>query len=154
MKRKRGKGEGDKGGDSVAVVRCMRVADFPIPAAGLGSAKQVPCESCGEAIWLSDTTISHVQSRTDRMMAYCTRCDVPAGELIIPPAQIDELRALGMSEQEVIFALALAKVSDGRMGFVDPIDILRAGIEGDLGQEFLNALAEMTALVRGHSRRN
>lgn len=153
MKRKRNKGPRD---NSVGVVRCMRVADFPIPAAGLGSAKQMPCESCGEAVWLSNTTATHVQARAAKMWVYCTHCDdVPTGgELIILPGQIDELRALGMSEQDVIFALALAKVSDGRLAGADPLDILRAGVGSELGQEFLKALAEMTVLVRGHSRRN
>lgn len=141
---------------TVAVVRCMRVDEADSRLNPATNAYKDKCLECGCAVWVGNETPAMVLKRADEMRVYCTTCPAPnTGELVIPPEQIDELRAMGMADFDIVCALALAKVSGGMVDLDATLArVMAEGLGSGLGREFLTAMTEMTHMMRAHDGRN
>jgi hypothetical protein len=99
------------------LLRCSTVRDLPVP--GVPS-KRTRCNVCGAWVWVSDMMKGVLNRRWPGRSYYvaCMYCEVEGGQDIAIthlPEQIVLMRSQGIEDEMIVYTLAVADASGGRM---------------------------------------
>jgi ribosomal protein S27E len=134
------------------IIRCARCEDVPV--AGVPS-DRVACATCGRAVWVSSSTLQVVRGRfPDRpVRTVCMRCVISDDhEIANFPEQVEILRALGDTDDEIAFKFAIADVAGGTGTLEDAQAEIVNFPFGDRAKAFPGALRRAYLLVRAANR--